>query len=235
LDIPDPPATLALALQLKGSKQWSAKDGVYQVHGLHTNTLPTNGSTFLLPTYYQSQPQTDTTRNLPNLYGVTVHGFTYNVSPMLFWTEFDTSGSWFTGLDPHTALTVNWNVFLERFPSQINQDLVLLAKQSPEYDVMGMELISAVGRTMPVATFVNNNDLGSWFSDILSTGAEYVAPLLQAMPHPIAKGIGTALSAGNTMMKGWNKKPAAERAAINKKTKSAVQSMASRMNKPKKR
>jgi len=229
LPVPEPPNSLAVALQLKGSKQWGAEDGVYQVHGLHSTNLPTNGNTYVVPSYWHDDPETGSTDYTPTmqLVSATLEGVAANQT---FWTEFDTSGCWFTGLAPQTILTLNWNVYIERFPSQLNTDLVLLAKQSPEYDVMGMELISAVGRTMPVATFVNNNDLGSWFSDILSTGAEYVAPLLQAMPHPIAKGIGTALSAGSTMMKGWNKKPAAERAAINKKTKAAVQSMAARAN-----
>jgi len=95
-----------------------------------------------------------------------------------------------------------------------------------------MELISAVGRTMPVATFVGNNSAGSWFADILETGANYVAPLLQAMPHPIAKGIGTAIQGGNTMMKAWFKKPKAERKAINNNTKAAVQRMSSGGGRP---
>jgi len=127
-------------------------------------------------------------------------------------------------------------VYLERFPTQIQQDLVLLAKQSPEYDVMGMELISATMRTMPVATFVGNNSTGSWFSDILQTGADYIAPLLSAMPHPVAKGIGAAITGGATMMKAWNKRPAAERNAINQKTKNHVKGMASSrpMPRPKK-
>jgi len=98
---------------------------------------------------------------------------------------------------------------------------------------MGMELISAVMRTMPVATFVGDNSTGSWFSDIIETGAKYLAPILQAAPHPIMKGIGTAISAGHTMMSAWNKKPAAERNAINQRAQSFAQNVGKRGKKPK--
>jgi len=224
---PAPPSTLSAALQLKGSRQWDAASGTYTVCGLHTQNIPCNGNTFLYPSYYNLLPfDVQGNQNTYQTLSTVIGTQTVSLAKSTFWSEFDTSGAWYTGLNVNSVLTINWNVYIERFPSPINQDLVLLAKQSPEYDVMGMELISAIMRTMPVATYVGDNSTGSWFTDILETGASYVAPLLSAMPHPVAKGIGAAITAGSTMMKGWNARPAAEREAINNQTKAAVRRMA---------
>jgi len=235
LPTPSPPATLSAALQLKGSRQWGAENGSYTVCGLHTQNLPCNGNTFLYPSFYNLGSFDNTaTQTTYQMNTVTISTQAVFAARSSLWTEFDVSGNWYTGLTPQTTLTINWNVFVERFPSPVNTDLVLLAKQSPEYDVGAMELISAIMRTMPVATFVGDNSTGSWFTDILETGANYVAPLLSAMPHPVAKGIGGAITAGSTMMKAWNAKPAAERNAINQQTQAAVRRMAGGGGKAKK-
>jgi len=142
------------------------------------------------------------------------------------WTQFDCSGLWFEGLTAQTTLLLNWNVFIERFPSQLETDLVLVARSSPEYDVQALEFISAASKALPVATMVKNNGIGEWFSEVLQAGADYIAPILGATNHPVAKGIATALKGGAKMMSTWNQRPKAEKKAINNAAKADIKRMA---------
>jgi len=77
-------------------------------------------------------------------------------------------------------------------------------------------------RHLPPGVMVGDNDTGSWFADLIQTGAEYIAPLLKAVPHPYAQGISTALTAGNSMVQAFRAKPKSERAAINQAAKAAI-------------
>jgi len=200
-----------------------AKDGSYQVHGLHNVQLPCNGQTFTVPSYYLNTPQDALQYSILNLPGITNTGFPNVIAVgQSFWTEFDTSGVWYTGLSQTTTLTINWNVYIERFPSQLDIDLVVLARPSPTYDPKAMQFISECIRHLPPGVMVGDNDTGSWFADLIQTGADYVAPLLKAIPHPYAQGISTALTGGAAMVKAFRAKPAAERAAINREAKAAV-------------
>jgi len=160
-----------------------------------------------------------------------------SVAPQVFWTEFDISGSYFTGLSLQTTLTVNWNVYVERFPTQLDIDLVLLAAPSPPYDIQALEFISECMRLLPPGVMVAENGLGDWFADVLQTGADYVAPLLANVPHPYAQGISAALTGGAKMVGQFRSKPKAERQAINSAAKKAVKRMGAQIrgNKPQKK
>jgi len=46
-------------------------------------------------------------------------------------TQFDMTGALFTGLTPQSTLTINWNIVVERFPSNQDLDLVVLAVEPP--------------------------------------------------------------------------------------------------------
>jgi len=223
---PVPPVSPGQALTLKGSRQWEAADGSYQVHGLHNVQLPCSGSTFTIPSYYPVTPQ-DTvqfTVGLDNsIIPSTGSGVTSVTStPQLFWTEFDTSGVWYTGLSASTTLTINWNVYIERFPTQLDVDLVLLARPSPTYDTKALEFISVCSRLLPPGVMVSDNGTGDWFADLIQTGADYVAPLLKAVPHQYAQMISGGLTAANSIVQSFRSKPAAERAAINNVAKAEI-------------
>jgi len=226
LFVPSPPTSSSAALTLKGSRQWEAADGSYQVHGLHNVQLPCNGATFTLPSYYPVTPQ-DTTQYTTALQNSVVPSTgsgptSFTSTPQAFWTEFDTSGAWYTGLSASTTLTINWNVYIERFPTQLDVDLCLLARPSPTYDVKALEFISVCSRMLPPGVMVSDNGTGDWFADLIQTGAEYVAPLLKMVPHPYAQGISTALTAGGSMVNAFRSKPKAERAAINNVAKAEI-------------
>jgi len=103
---------------------------------------------------------------------------------------------------------------------------VLVARMSPEYDVNALEFISACTKALPVGTMVKNNGLGAWFTDVLQAGADYIAPILGATNHPVAKGIATALTGGAKMMSTWNQKPKGEKKAINNAAKAEIKRLA---------
>lgn len=235
IPIAAPPVTPAVALNLKNSLQWEAKDGAYQVHALHSPNLPNNGTTFLMPSYYSVSPQDANqvttgvnsqtlTASYPS--GSTPSNVIVDGANQQMWTQFDCSGLWFEGLTAQTTLLLNWNCFIERFPSQLETDLVLVARTSPEYDTQALEFISAASKALPVATMVKNNGLGEWFADVLQAGADYVAPIFNASKHPVLQGIGGALTGGAKMMSTWNKRPKAEKKAINNAAKADIRRMA---------
>jgi len=72
---------------------------------------------------------------------------------------------------------------------------------------------------------VSDNGTGDWFADLIQTGAEYIAPLLKAVPHPYAQGISTALTAGSSMVQAFRSKPKAEREAINNVAKAEIKAI----------
>jgi len=218
---PSPPVSPAAALLLKGSRQWEAKDGSYQVHGLHNVQLPCSGSTFTLPSYYQLTPQ-DATQYTVSLDTNVFAANNFNVATQQFYTEFDTSGAWYTGLSQSTTLTLNWNVYIERFPTQLDIDLVLLARPSPTYDVKALEFISICSRLLPPGVMVSDNGTGDWFADLIQTGADYVAPLLKMVPHQYAQMISSGLTTANGIVQSFRSKPKAERAAINNVAKAEI-------------
>jgi len=97
----------------------------------------------------------------------------------------------FTGLSNSTTLTINYIVYIERFPTQDDLDLIVTAKRSPEYDVRAQEAYSIIAQSLPVAVPFNENGLGDWFKSAVNMAAS----ILPAIPHPIAQGLGMAAKA----------------------------------------
>jgi len=65
--------------------------------------------------------------------------------------------------------------------------LVVLARHSCRDDSIARELYSEVIREMPVGVPQRMNSLGEWFNDAISAAADFVAPVLSAIPHPVAQ------------------------------------------------
>jgi hypothetical protein len=103
------------------------------------------------------------------------------------WANMDVSGAFFTGLSLLTTLTINWNIYIERFPSDLETDLVVLARPSPAYCPMAFELYKSIAMSLPVGVMQKENGLGDWFRDAVSSVAEFVTPVLSMIPHPVAQ------------------------------------------------
>jgi len=205
-----PPIGTGEALLLEGSKQWKAKEGCYVVPTMNSNENST-GANYTTPMMHISSQ--DSPHNVGWDWGVglanavtvpstwtalpiPVSGATY--TPHLFGTgvawqqPFNHAGAFFTGLSPATTLTINAIYYVERFPSQQDSELVVLAQNSMRQDCVAIDLYSEIIREMPVGVPQRMNGLGEWFADAVSSAVDFVSPVLSAIPHPIAQGAAMA-------------------------------------------
>lgn len=209
-----PPISTTEALLLDGSKQWKAKEGCYVVPTLSASELPSGlnqtGAVLKLSV-------ADPARGTPPTSGIgwgllLPHGsiavpanfqFTFTegsttatyqpISVGAAWFfNYNHAGAYFTGLSNTTTLQVNAIYYIERFPTQQDADLVVLATQSARHDCVAMDLYSEIIKEMPVGVPQRMNGLGEWFGDAISAAADFVSPVLSAIPHPMTQGMAMA-------------------------------------------
>jgi len=206
-----PPQNTAEAVLLPGTRTWEAKDGCYVVSSFHTTENP---ATLIAP-----KMPVITSVDIDDLEGVIassavnamIPGPTVGTSSIRDVVGFrifniHQSGAILSGLSASTSITINWNVYLETFPSNAEADILPLATPSCEFDPDVLDLYSRVMVKLPVGVPVRENGLGDWFLDAVTSAAKYVGPVLSALPHPIAQGAGAVLtSLGNAGKK--KKKP----------------------------
>jgi len=150
---------------------------------LQAITLPTNVGSWYTP------PTTPTST-------LTILG-----SPQTNLGKFNHAGAYFSGLSPTTTLQLNAIYVIERFPNQLDTDLVVLAKPSCRADDAAIELYSEVIRMMPTGVPQRMNGLGEWFSDAVSAATDFISPVLSAIPHPMAQAGAAALKTGNNIVR----------------------------------
>jgi hypothetical protein len=202
-----PPANIALAQLLYGSRSWAAAEGAYVVSRQNTEANPA-----LLPSY---QLQGFTTAD--NASGTLDTIFTQAAlnlppsGPADYYLPFDISGVHFTGLSFTTTLTVNVRWFIERIPGPLETDLVVLATASAPYDPVALELYCMCLREMPPGVMLKENPLGEWFSNVLSKVADW-APTIGSALNTVMPGAGLiggmvgSASGGLSKMVGKKKK-----------------------------
>jgi len=134
----------------------------------------------------------------------------YGIGPVgLLPTKFNQSGAYFTGLSYSTTLTLNAIYYIERFPSQQDSDLVVLAKHSCRSDPVARALYSEIIRMMPVGVPQRMNGMGEWFADAVSSAADFISPVLSAIPTPMTQGLaGIVRTAGGVAKSLGSKKEA---------------------------
>jgi len=203
-----PPALLSEALLLDGSKQWKAKEGCYVVSTLNSDELPA-GANSVNPIMHKSVNDTTTTYpwlvQIPHGGGNSAYTqLPFTISPTSYtisllsagnaqFQSFNHSGAFFSGLSNTTTLTVNAIYYIERFPSQQDSDLVVLARQSCRDDPIARELYSEIIREMPVGVPQRMNGLGEWFGDAVSSAMDFIAPVASAIPLPFAQTLGAGM------------------------------------------
>lgn len=198
-----PPANIAQAMLLPGTRQWEAKDGAYLVETFdHTLNRPTptqfgqhifeNGD-FVVATAasFSGQTKNGFGRMAGGLSG-SAPGFS---TPSPFqWIPKDTSGAFFTGLNGSTQLTLTVVKVIETFPT-FADPLVTLARKTPAHDPAFFELYKAIAQTLPPGVMVGENDAGDFWQRILGVVRD-VAPAIGSAFGPIGalagKGIGAA-------------------------------------------
>jgi len=205
-----PPANPAEALLLDGSKQWKAKEGCYVVSTLSSDELPA-GTNNVNPVLHLSTSDPTaatfpwgyqiTTAGSVNYNGLqwTISGATFQVNSLSAGTaqfqNFNHAGAIFSGLSNATTLQLNAIYYIERFPTQQDSALVVLARQSCRNDCIARELYSEIIREMPVGVPQRMNGLGEWFADGVSAAVDFIAPVASAIPLPFAQSVAAGLKA----------------------------------------
>jgi hypothetical protein len=213
-----PPLTTTETLLLDGSKQWKAKEGCYVVPTLSSPELPT-GQIQVTPNLLVSPNDTNrgtppnngvawimgrTAGNgIPTAFDFTPTGSTVSLGPLSFgasdFQNFNHAGAYFTGLSYESTLQLNVIYYIERFPSQQDSDLVVLARHSCRQDCVALDLYSEIVREMPVGVPQRMNGFGEWFADAVSSAADFISPVLSAIPHPMAQAAGMAVKTGGSI------------------------------------
>jgi len=201
----NPPANTAEALLLDGSKQWKAKDGAYVVSTMNSPENPAGYNPVSIIS--ELSPSDPTQATLPWQYfipgGVNnaafqeiiipVSGASYVVNAIatgaMQFQSYNHAGAYFSGLSNSTTLQLNAVYYIERFPSQLDSALVVLARSSPRLDCVALDLYSECIREMPVGVPQAENGFGDWFADAVSSAADFVSPVLSAIPLPMTQGL----------------------------------------------
>lgn len=195
-----PPATLAQAMLLPGTRQWEAKDGCYVVETYdqtQNRPRPTQlGQRFFLSGDFLVQTAS------PAYSGQSLSGFarfagapsaSFSTPSPYQYVPKDTSGVIFTGLTGQTQLTLTVCKVIETFPT-FTDPLVTLARKTPDHDPMFFELYKRISQTMPPGVMVGENDAGDFWDRILGVVKD-VAPIIGSAFGPVGGMIGTAASA----------------------------------------
>jgi len=159
------PSSLAQATTISGAKSWEAKDGCLLTCRQNSLSNPAKKAMNLSALYmadtpdYPSNPAPGTTwAKIGTPFGVMLGPEPAYSQP------FHGKSAYFTALSDETTLHVNYNVWVERFPTQQQYDLMTLATESCDYDPIALEAWSTISAQMPVAAKFNENGLGDWFT-----------------------------------------------------------------------
>jgi len=222
-----PPASTAEALLLDGTKQWKAKEGAYVVPTLSSMELPPGNNTanaimrlssldpsnVAPPSGYGWAHLTGrggSTLPAPFQFGIPVSSSTFTTTPIGAGAEdffnYNHGGAYLTGLSYQSAITVNVIYYIERFPSQQDSELVVLARHSCRNDCVALDLYSEIIREMPVGVPQRMNGFGEWFANAVSSAADFVSPVLSAIPHPVAQAAAMGLRTAGGIAKSFTGK-----------------------------
>jgi len=196
LPVPGPPTSLNAAMLLAGTKQWKAKEGAYCTGVLNTDRLPVQDLNFVQPLYYQDDAGTNTVIEGPQLVASSA---TIGATPAVsigtvskqFWSNFDQYGCIFSGLSATTSLQLTRIVDVERFPTEQQKDLAVLAQPSTVMSIEAQEAYSRITQDLPVGVMFKENGLGDWFMGAVSKVRDVVMPTIRmaAKTNPMMKSL----------------------------------------------
>lgn len=230
--ITDAPATRAEALLYHGSAEWKAADGVYCVPKLIDGDIQVSRNSrsrpMIVSNYSSGGNDTDTTALLAALDAyVPVTPTSATVPIGCTWadfgesvkiTDFNSVGSFFTGLSDSTTLTLNYIIYVQRRPVVDDSNLTTLAAPPPMYDPLLKAVYTACMHSMPPGTMVKNNASGDWFWNAVSSVTDFLTPALTAVKTPMGMiGFGAATLVGNYAKKKLAEGAAADALAAGKK------------------
>lgn len=182
-----PPRLAAEALLYTGTQDWPAGEGAYMVGTFHDFENPATAVNYIQPMMTEVVDGEDKTYNEPGDYPANISPVwhprevtnpsspTFHGAPGTKLYPINQMGMIFTGLSRQSTIDVKLNIYYESFPSIAQKDILSLAYPSTAYNERVLKLLSAVMRTMPVATMSKNNATGDWWDKVLEA-LEFVAP-----------------------------------------------------------
>jgi hypothetical protein len=205
-----PPATVAQALSLCGTRQWQASQGAYVVCTQSSTQNPMRIATAKSRAIVNGSGKT--------AYGeLTNCGSSNNVPPAVSVIEekrtmsfpFNTSGVFMTGLNALSTFRIKFKIYVETAPLPWQNDLVVLATPSAPFDPKTLELYSKALTHVPVAVIANDNDFGDWFAGIADIVGDLAGPVSAAMAPwtggltvPIGMATGAIAKASSNVVRG---------------------------------
>jgi hypothetical protein len=236
------PRTTAEALQIPGSVEWDAAQGVYVVCRFAGVENPPYTVDYNLPVLFgiddiPSSPVSSLPAAMPTYPNTSQIYFPagaleQNNPASPAWKSFPihTSGCIFSGLSDQTSLRLNYNAILENFPGPRDIKDLSIATPSASFDPKTLEIYSHVLGHAPIAVPVNENPLGEWFMDMVRN----VSSAIGMIPHPIAKGISMVGGLIGDTFKDYETTPAGTN-AVKPVKQIAQQPPKAQMAKPKKK
>jgi hypothetical protein len=206
-----PPGNTEQALLLRGSLQWEAKDGSYQVPVFEMDdnkpitSLIAERAFFFGDFSGSSSGGGDDWENPTETGYLARQAYEYSGVTQTYGIPIkpipcDTCGVIFTGLNYNTTMTLVVKVYVETFPTYADP-LVTLARAPPPYDPMFFKLYKDISLTLPAGCKVNDNAKGKFWAGILDVIGT-VAPMIGSLGGPLGSVIGGAV--GNLAKKGAN-------------------------------
>lgn len=204
-----------------GFAQDEAKEGYYapvllkfEAGGRH---YPVNTTTLLLdddPTFGNQIPSADIACHSSRVYPIAVlfPGNTqtfYSTQNMPLRYGCDSNVCMFSGLSDETTLTLRVRFILERYPSDAEGQMLVIATPTAVYDPVALELYSRAVQRLPAGVPFSENPAGEWWAKMVSEVANAAAPFLSII-HPglgvAAKGVGAVAGSVGDRMKTSRKK-----------------------------
>jgi hypothetical protein len=196
--VPCPPHTIASAMLQPGTRQWKAADGAYVVSPHISADNPAKFPDYTQPIVNLDEGATDTlTNKVSGVWPVGNNNLTclcpIPVQPTVAAGTYDQAfrcypihmtGALFTGLSNESTLTINWNVYLETFPTVAEPDIVVLATPSAGLDPVALKLYSECMMSLPVGVPVDENPLGEWFAQVVDVISDFLTPAAMAFGLP---------------------------------------------------
>jgi hypothetical protein len=184
-----PPANLAAATLLAGSRTWAAEEGAYVVARQNGIENPLGQPSHFVNSLFVSDQTIGLSTTLQTNITYASNGLWSGPTFSDIWLPYDTSGIHLTGLSYTTTLTVNVRWLIERMPSYVETDLVVLATPSANYDPLALELYTKCMADMPPGVMLKENPLGEWFRSALSKVADW-APKIGGALSTVIPGAG---------------------------------------------
>lgn len=103
-------------------------------------------------------------------------------------SDYTATGCHIIGCSPESTFTVVATYYVQILPSP-SSSLISLVQPAPPYDPMAYEVYTRVMRQLPIATYKDDNDFGTWFRKALSI-IRKIAPIVGSAFGPAGSAVG---------------------------------------------